>query len=462
MRIRQSDHAVVSAVNLGEASLASSYNALLASDASLARDTWDALAAAQRRDDLRVADRYLCNVLRPRFLSDGRTRELAQASETVAALMERAGALLLRRDDLLRAIGATEAEQEMWAIDPGYPGFTLTSRLDSFMVGNDPRFIEYNAESPAGIAFVDLLARIFFSLPSIPRWAEDRRLWAHEARRALLETLLWAFRQWGGKGTPRVAIIDWEHVITRRDFEIIAGYFREHHVETVIVDPRRVEYRNGVAEVRGERVDLIYRRVLLHELLDKASEARDLFRAYRDGAVCMVNSPRSKLLHKKALLALLSDGRLDLHLSEAEKAVVEATIPWTRMMIPGETTYAGKSIDLERFVADNGERLALKPVDDYGGRGVVLGWDCAPEEWYRAIELAMSDAYVVQERVPVAEGEFPVWNGSSVEVLPLLVDTNPLMFRGRMGGILTRTSSEALLNVSAGTGSSTATLITGD
>jgi hypothetical protein len=462
MRIRQADHAVQSAVNLGEASLASSYNALLRSDPELAAQTATRLDELQRAHQLRVGDRNLCNVLRPRFLGAERSRELGRVSQVVAGLMERAGRLLLQRPDLLRIIGASEEEQEIWAVDPGYPGFTLTSRLDSFMVGQDPRFIEYNAESPAGIAFTDVLADVFMSLPAVQRWSGNQNIIAFEARRALLDTLLWAYHEWGGRGTPRVAIIDWEHVITRRDFEIAATYFRDQGVPTLITDPRRIEYRHGEVRAEGQRVDLIYRRVLLHELLEKAAEARDLLQAYRDGAICMVNSPRSKLLHKKALFALLSDGRLDLDMTGEEQAIVEASVPWTRIMEPGATTYAGKPIDLEQFVLDNQDRLALKPIDDYGGRGVSLGWDSSPEEWKRAVESALSSSYVVQERVPVAEGEFPIWEDGQVQIVSLLVDTDPLLFRGEMGGILTRTSSEALLNVSAGTGSSTATLITGD
>jgi uncharacterized circularly permuted ATP-grasp superfamily protein len=386
---------------------------------------------------------------------------LARISAVIAGLMERAGRILLGRPDLLEVIGATEQEQEIWTIDPGYEGFTLTSRLDSFMLGDDPQFIEYNAESPAGIAFVDVLADIFLELPVMRRWSEGRHLSAYRAQQALMDTLLWAYRQWGGTRTPRVAIIDWEHVITRRDFEIIADFLRGHGVSAVITDPRAVEYRAGRVTVEGERVDLIYRRVLLHELLERASEASGLLQAYREGAVCMVNSPRSKLLHKKALLALLSDGRLDLGMTTEERAIVDASIPWTRIMTAGMTTYRGTPVDLEQFVLQNQDRLALKPIDDYGGRGVVLGWDTNEETWRRAVESACREAYVVQERVPVAEGEFPLWDGTTVRVETLLVDTDPLMFRGEMGGVLTRTSSEALLNVSAGTGSSTATLVVG-
>ena len=47
------------------------------------------------------------------------------------------------------------------SIDPGYSGFTMTSRLDSFMVGDLPRFVEYNAESPAGIGFCDIVVARF-------------------------------------------------------------------------------------------------------------------------------------------------------------------------------------------------------------------------------------------------------------------------------------------------------------
>lgn len=461
MRIRQADRTVLSAVNLGEASLASSYNSLLSADPDLAQATWQQLRRAQHEQKLRVADRLLCNVMRPRFLGRERTDDLARISRVVAGLMERAGEILLDRADLLRVIGANEQEQEIWSIDPGYAGFTLTSRLDSFMLGGEPRFLEYNAESPAGIAFVDVLAEIFLSLPVMKNWSERGSVSAYHAQQALMETLLWAYREWGGRGVPRVAIIDWEHVITRRDFEIIADFLRSHRVPVVIVDPRRIEYRRGRATVHGEKVELVYRRVLLHELLEKASEATALLDAYRDGAVCMVNSPRSKLLHKKAVFALLSDGRLDLNMTPEETRVVETTIPWTRLMQPGATTYRGSSVNLEQFVIQNQDRLTLKPIDDYGGRGVVLGWDTDADTWGRAVEGAVGESYIVQERVPVAEGDFPVWDDGGVRVETLLVDTDPLLFRGVMGGILTRTSSDALLNVSAGTGSSTATLITG-
>lgn len=39
------------------------------------------------------------------------------------------------------------------------------------------------------------------------------------------------------------------------------------------------------------------------------------------------------------------------------------------------TQHDGQDVDLLPFVQANRERLVLKPNDEYGGKGVVLGWD---------------------------------------------------------------------------------------
>lgn len=457
--VAETERGALTAVNMEEAACAASYNALLTEDSELAARSWRALTDAQERWGVVVAGRPLCSVLRPRFLAARRHAELARISGIIARLMERAGDQILRSDAALEAIGANEQERDIWEVDPGYPGFTLTSRLDSFMVGHVPLFIEYNAESPAGIAFSDVLAEVFREIPAFRDWLPAHSMYAMDARRALLDTLLWAYRTRGGTGTPSIAVIDWEHVITRRDFELCADYFRANGNPVEIADPRRFEYRAGRLWLGDQQIDLVYRRVLLHELLEKADEAQAVLQAYRDGAVCMVNSPRSKLLHKKAVFSLLADGTLNLDLTDEEARLIDQCLPWTRLVRDGTTTFGGDTIDLIPFILSRRERIALKPVDDYGGRGVVLGWESSPDEWERAVESAVGRGYVVQERVPMPKGEFPMWRDGRLRLETLLVDTDPLLFRCEMRAVLTRMSSSTLLNVSAGTGSAAPTFV---
>lgn len=442
-----------------ETQIEASYRMLLQSDPTLAEETHRFLVDAQRRHGLYMRERMLCHVSRPRFITRLAQDELTETAEHLAAMFEQVGSRLLESDDLMRRIDASEQELEFWSIDPGYPGFTLTSRLDAFVANGVPRFVEYNAESPASIGFCDCLTDIFLQLPVMQRLDGRDSVERFETRRHLLDTLLWAYSEWGGTGTPTIAIVDWDDVVTRRDFELCGDFFREHGVRTRIADPRRLRYEHGTVWLDDERITLVYRRVLLHELLEHADEAAPLLGAYRDGAVCLVNSPRSKMLHKKATMALLSDPDSGMTLSDDDRRLVERTIPWTRRVAHGATTYAGTRVDFASFVLANRERLVLKPSDDYGGKGVVLGWEVSEEEWARAIEASEDKPSVVQERVEVPREQFPAWRDGAVDFMSLLVDTDPLLFRGRVGGTLTRVSGSALLNVSAGTGSTTPTFV---
>ncbi|GAC1325641.1 MAG: hypothetical protein NVSMB22_15750 [Chloroflexota bacterium] len=444
-----------------ETRMAAAYRALLEDRPDLAEESYRALVDAHAHQRLYIRDRMLCNVLRPRFLEKEAADRLGSISTDLAAIFEHAGEQLLASPELLTSIGASEQELELWSVDPGYPGFTLTSRLDSFIAGGKPRFVEYNAESPASIGFCDCLTEIFLAMPVMRHFEGANLLERFDARQALLDTLLWAYRQWGGADNPTVAIVDWDDVVTKRDFELCAEYFRDHGIRTFITDPRELRYDRGKVWYGDERIDVVYRRVLLHELLCHADEARPLLDAYADGAICLVNSPRSKVLHKKALLALISDPDSPVRLTPDHRALVEETIPWTRQVLDGSTTFHGEPVDLIPFALASREHLTLKPSDEYGGKGVVLGWETTQDEWERAIESTGDKPYVLQERVNVAEAEFPVWSAEGLKFIPLLVDTDPLLFRGRMRGILTRISGNALLNVSAGSGSTTPTFLTG-
>jgi hypothetical protein len=360
---------------------------------------------------------------------------------------------------MLDRVGASDAEREIWSIDPGYGGLTLTSRLDSFISGGRIRFIEYNAESPAAIGFSDCLTEVFEDLPAMIAWGRAPKQ-AADGRARLLDVLIDAYRDWGGNGTPAVAIVDWMDVITRRDFELCAELFSERGVTTVICDPRGLTRdRGGRVTYRGERIDLIYRRVLLDELLGKADEAQALLSAYREGAVCMVNSPRSKLLHKKTVFAMLSEGTLGIHVSDEEQATIDRTVPWTRSVAPGQTSYRGEMVELMTLLRARKDRFVMKPADDYGGRGIVLGWESSEKEWEYSLETGPEVGLVVQERTEIPEEDFPVWEDGRPALSRMMLDADPFLFKGRMGGILTRLSGSSVLNVTAGTGSSTPTFV---
>src|SRR5213083_3251714 len=163
---------------------------------------------------------------------------------------------------------------------------------------------------------------------------------------------------------PTIAIVDWRGLPTLTEFEMFQRYFESRGVPTVICAPEDLTYSRGTLRANGHRVDLVYRRVLTSELLAKDDVSRPLVQAYLEGAVTVVNSFRAKLLRKKMSLALLSDDRYEALYTAPQRAAIAKHIPWTRKVREGQTSHAGKVVDLADFVVGHRDRLVLKPNDE--------------------------------------------------------------------------------------------------
>src|SRR5438876_669933 len=287
------------------------------------------------------------------------------------------------------------------------------------------------------------------------------------ARHGVLNALYEAYGQWGGgrggrggRAAPRIGILDWREVPTYSEFVLFAEYFRAHGLDVVIGDPREAELRNGAFLLGGAPVDLIYKRVLLAELMARGGCDHPVIRAVRSGAVCMVNPFRCKILHKKASLAVLSDERNAKLFSVVERRAIDAHVPWTRTVAEQKTLHGGRKVDLVPFILAQRDRLVLKPNDEYGGKGIVLGWETDDAAWQRAVGAALAEPYVVQERVPIPSESFPSLVEGRVIYADRILDTNPFACHGAYArGCLSRLSTAALVNVTAGGGSPVPTVL---
>src|SRR5262249_28337147 len=153
------------------------------------------------------------------------------------------------------------------------------------------KLVEYNAETPAAQAYNDVLADVFTGLPIMRDFARRYDARPLHARQGVLHALLDAYGEWsrGRREPPRVAILDWAEVPTYSEFLLFADYLRAQGLECVISDPRAVEYRDGQLIASGLEVNLIYKRVLLSELVERGGRDHPILQAVRDGTVCMVN-----------------------------------------------------------------------------------------------------------------------------------------------------------------------------
>ncbi len=428
----------------------------------LAADSQAQLDAQQQRRHLSFGTRPLCTALRPRFLTPPQYRFLQTRAAVILTAFRRIHDAAMVDPAFRAQFRLLDNEDALLAIDPGYPCPMPTSRLDAFFVSEQElKFTEYNAECPAGAAYSDSLAEVFYALPIMREFLKRYRVIPLPCAAGIVHTLLDSFQRWRGTSeAPRIAILDWKEVPTYNEFVLFQQAFRAQGLECVIADPREVEYRDGKLMHGDFHITFVYKRVLISELIERGGLNHPLIEALRDRAVCMVNPFRCKILYKKASLAVLSDERNRSLFTPEQQQAIDAHIPWTRVVEERHTEIDGHKIELVPYIHRHRERFVLKPNDDYGGKGIVLGWTVDDARWEQAVRTALAEPFVVQQRVRLPQEPFPSLVDGKVRITERLLDTAPFVSYGEfIDGCLTRIGTDPLLNVTAGGGSTVCTFL---
>ncbi|MCU0481113.1 MAG: circularly permuted type 2 ATP-grasp protein [Anaerolineae bacterium] len=415
-----------------------------------------------RDRNLYFGDRPLCVVLRPYFYSERNWMFLNSGLEKLLEAFNIVHQVCIQNPKQRAYLMLDDYEEQLIPYDkPSVPPWS-SSRLDMFYVTDKDvlKCVEYNAETPAGIGYADMLGEVFAELEPFKRFGEKYHTFMMPALDNLTDSLIDAYLAWGGQRFPQVAIVDWREVPTLTEHEITRQHFERKGLKAVLADPRSMEYKDGKLWADGFRVDMIYKRVLYSELFATMGIDNPITRAVRDGNVFITNSISAKMLAKKASLAFLSDTDNAHFFSADQLSAIHTHIPWTRVVKEGKTTYEGQVVDLLPFLTQNRDKFVLKPNDDYGGRGVVLGWECSSDGWEAALKQGLNVPHVVQERVEIVQRNFPMWLNGELDISPRFVDADPYVFGGKMVyGLMTRLSPLSLLNVTAGGGSIVPTVL---
>lgn len=393
---------------------------------------------------LTVQGRPISPFLRPHFLTRKQYDHLVKAGEALHSAIDRVKRLTLADPALQARVGLLPAEKMLAQIDPGYSSLAVTALLDTHIHNGSLQFVEYSAESPAGVAHSEVLAELFADCAPMKEFRRKHPIEKIGGSKHFLQALLKAYKEFGGDKHPNIAIVDLKQpfrTAEMAEFELLAERFRALGYATELATPDQLEYRDGVLRKGALPIHLVYRRVPLQDFLLRFDLGHPLLRAYRDRKVCMVNSFRSEMARKKAMFDLLTDSAVTAQFPAAERKVIRDYLPWTRVVSATKTSYGDETVDLPEFIRKNRERLVLKPNDESADAPAVRGWETDHAGWEKALRLAARSPYVVQERSEAIAAPFPVYNWGRMEYREMNIDVQPHFFLGKVHGCSTHLSA---------------------
>ena len=279
---------------------------------------------------------------------------------------------------------------EIAAFDPGPIGALMGY---DFHLGSDgPQLIEVNTN--AGGAFLNVLlarAQKRCCNPSEQSAVTNQMLDRFEE--AVFDMFKQEWQRQSAVAMPnRIAIVDNdpESQFMFLEFELACQLLQARGIDTVILDPSELEYIDGTLTAHGQKIDMIYNR-----LVDFAFEDPDhvlLKQAYLEGAVVVTPNPRvHAMLANKQNLTLLSDSQIlrSWGLDEAAARYLERSVPRTKIVSRDDAA----ELWLTR------RQLFFKPVAGHGSKGVYRGSKLTR----RVFENILDESYIAQTFIPATE-----------------------------------------------------------
>lgn len=324
------------------------------------------------------------------------------------------------------------------------------ARFDSLWVGRGYRIVEFNTDSSAGMNDLSELGACLLETATYKELATRWPLCKTELNKLALESIKNSYLSWASSSNepPRMAIVDWSGVDSMPEFRGLKEVFERGGLQTLIVDPSELEIVGGNLTACGVPVNLVYKRALTFELLEKPDIAESLFSAYEKNLYCQIGSFEGEIVYTKLSMAALTDPRIQELLSPEDAVFIREHIPWTRRLREGFVDYHGERIDLIPYILEHRDRFVVKPSNLYAGRKVTVGFDTDSSAWEKRVLAGLDHQTVVQEVVTIPELD-ALFVEDGLQWKRMKFTTAQFILGGKFAGVYVRASPGPVINLNA-------------
>ncbi|WMM24966.1 glutathionylspermidine synthase family protein [Tissierella sp. MB52-C2] len=330
--------------------------------------------------------------------------------------------------------------EELILVDNGYDINVPIGRFDLFYKDEDNfKFCELNTDGSSAMNEDNTIGNILLQTEGLKDFSKKYNLSLFELIDRWVDDSISIFKQWNEEiEKPNVAIVDFTESGTSKEFEVFKAAFTKKGYNTIIADPRDLKYRDGGLYFEDSKIDMVYRRIVTFELIEKADEIPDFIEAYKNKAFCSIGSIRSQVVHNKIIFKILHDEDTLEFLSEEEIEFVKKHIPITGL-------FKG-DISVYDEVLNNKDKYIMKPLDLNASQGVYAGRDLTQEQWKERLDQSFNKDYLYQEFFIPFTREHIIFEDKKIKVEDFRSIVGLFMYKERFAGIYTRIGKNNIIS----------------
>ncbi|QVK19089.1 glutathionylspermidine synthase family protein [Mycoplasmatota bacterium] len=329
--------------------------------------------------------------------------------------------------------------EELILKDHGYDINIPIGRFDLFYNGDEFKFCELNTDGSSAMNEDNTLAKILLESKVLKKMKDTYQIDYLDCINTWVDESIKLYHEYSlSDEKPTVAIVDFKESATTYEFIEFKKAYENKGYNTLICDARDLEYINGKLFYESQQIDLIYRRIVTKELIDRSHEIEDFIKAYKDQAVCVIGPLKSQILHNKIIFKILHDEDTLELLSTDEKQFVKKHIPITKRFVGGYDVY--------EEVLENKDKYIIKPCDLYGSRGVYVGLDFSRKQWEGKLKKCFNNDYLYQEYFHPFERNFIEFENHKIKVSPFKCITGLFVYNEKFAGLYTRIGKNHIIS----------------
>lgn len=250
------------------------------------------------------------------------------------------------------------------------------------------KFCEINADGSSAMNEDRELSRILMDSIGVKTMKEGYEIKSFELFESWVKEIVSIYHESNSKEKPVIGIVDFTDRASLIEFEVFKDAFERLGYEAHIIDPRDLVYADGRLMHDDKEIDVVYRRLVTRDMMERRNEIPDFIRACKDPNICIVGSIKTQIVHNKIIFKILHDEDTLEMFTVDEREFIKAHVPYT-------IEFIGKH-DIEKLIKEK-NTLILKPMDLYASKGVYTGIDYNDEDWQKLLEDCVDNDYLLQE-----------------------------------------------------------------